>query len=373
MLVLKSYEKSGIILCAREIQKSIDESVYKLITVEIERLGVSHDFDILKNKITNKITGCQFVFHGLQNHTVDSIKSMQGIDIVWVEEASSVTHHSWQILTPTVRNEGSEIWISFNRSRPNDPVWEKFCKNPDDDTHIVEINWYNNKWFPDVLRKEKDRDYKNNFELAEHIWGGKPLNVEGLVYPTFRRDRHLIDPKEAIKMQNRADNLILGLDWGYDHPMGIVRIARQGERYIITAESREREKVINVKWIFSDLVDIAGESSIVVADSARPELIQFVNTGYQEDTNHRHHMKVYGASKGKGSVTHEINTINNLFSSDRLLISEDCVMLIEELETWLWKEGQKNETPYHLGEDLCRAMGYGIMYFENGTPSINMV
>lgn len=180
-LILKSYAIKGKILCAREVQKSIDESVYALIKDTIELLGLTHQFDITKNRISNKLTGSMFIFHGLRDLSVDSIKSIKGIKIVWVEEAHGVSINSWRVLKPTVREENSQIWASFNRKFRKDPVWREFCETPDEDTVVIKINWYDNPFFPEVLRKEKDRDYKNlPKDEADHIWEGNPQVSSGL-------------------------------------------------------------------------------------------------------------------------------------------------------------------------------------------------
>jgi phage terminase large subunit len=179
--IIKSYSQKGVILCCREIQKSIDESVYRLLKTIIQDYGLQNDFKILINKIINLKSGCEFVFHGLRDLSVDNLKSIKGIIFCWVEEAHSVSTNSWNVLKPTIRESNSEIWVSFNRKYRRDPVWREFCEYPDDDTLIVKVNWYDNPFFPDVLKKEMERDYRNKpKEVADHIWEGTPQTKSDL-------------------------------------------------------------------------------------------------------------------------------------------------------------------------------------------------
>lgn len=380
----RSFVGPGRCLCTREIQKSIDESVYKVLTDIIKEYDLHEFFDIKKTSIRNLVTGYDFVFHGLRDLTVDSLKSIKGITECWVEEAHNVTVNSWTVLRPTIRAEkcipwfkddgsveysDSEIWISFNRKRIDDPVYVEFCKEKDPEVLHIHANWDSNPFFPEVLKKEKDRDYRRNPELARHVWEGLPLRVEGIVYSAFRREKNVIDSKEANRLAKRADNTIIGGDWGFDHPMAMVKIHRIGERYLITREYKKKEQIINVSWLMNDFFTFAGDVSTAIFDNARPELISFCDGGYKQDTNETIQTRFYPCTKYPGSVLEEINTINSLLQTERLLISDDCKQLINEIETWLWKENSQKETPVSVGEDTCRAMGYGIMYFENENKS----
>lgn len=171
-LIIRSCKAKEFILCAREYQNSIAESVHKLLEEQITLMGLLHEFIITDTSIRNWRTGSEFVFAGLRNN-VNKIKSMEGITICWVEEAEKVSKNSWSVLIPTVRRDGSEIWISFNPDLESDPTYQMCVVNPRDDMEVVEINWEDNPWFPDELRKEKDYLYRVDPEAAEHIWGGK--------------------------------------------------------------------------------------------------------------------------------------------------------------------------------------------------------
>lgn len=182
LLILGSSSRLRI-LCTREVQKSIKQSVHKLLKDQIERLGLSSFYQVLENEIRG-INGTEFSFSGLSDQTVDSIKSFEGCDIVWVEEAQSVSKRSWKTLIPTIRKDGSEIWISFNPELETDETYDRFVTNAPEDCIIVDMNYADNRWFPEVLEKERlhakatlpDAEYQN-------IWEGKCMPaVAGAIY-----------------------------------------------------------------------------------------------------------------------------------------------------------------------------------------------
>lgn len=171
------------ILCAREVQDSIDQSVHQLLSDQIRRLGLSDFYTVLKDEIRGK-NGTLIRFKGLSKETEDSIKSFEGVTIVWVEEAHSISESSWEKLTPTIRVEGSEIWMTLNPDLDTDPTWVRFCEFDDPDTLRIEINWRDNPWFPAVLEKERVKDQERMPKADyEHKWEGKPKRVAaGAIY-----------------------------------------------------------------------------------------------------------------------------------------------------------------------------------------------
>jgi hypothetical protein len=134
------------VLCTREIQKSIKQSVHQLLKDVIARLNLHAFFEVLETEVRG-INGSLFLFSGLQSHTVDSIKSFEGCDIVWVEEAHGVSKKSWDTLIPTIRKEGSEIWLTLNPDMETDETYQRFIATPSPDTWVVEINWRDNPGF----------------------------------------------------------------------------------------------------------------------------------------------------------------------------------------------------------------------------------
>lgn len=183
VLLAMASEQPLRVLCAREIQKSIKQSVHQLLTDQINRLGLGAFFEVLETEIRG-INGSLFLFSGLQSHTVDSIKSFEGCDVVWVEEAHGVSKKSWDVLIPTIRKEGSEIWLTLNPDMETDETYQRFIAAPSDDTWVAEIKWSDNPWFPRVLDEER-RKAKRTM-LADdyaHIWEGKARTVAaGAIY-----------------------------------------------------------------------------------------------------------------------------------------------------------------------------------------------
>lgn len=182
-LLLKAMEKRRRILCVREVQKSLAESSMQVLKDYIGRLKLEPYFEVLKSEIRCRTTGSTFSFSGLKDHTADSIKSFEGADIVWVEEAHSVTSHSWNILIPTiVRTDGSEIWITFNPDQESDYVYDRFVKHTDPDAWVVQINWRDNKWFNRAMHVERLKMKALNDDLYQHIWEGKCRSAAGLLF-----------------------------------------------------------------------------------------------------------------------------------------------------------------------------------------------
>lgn len=181
-LIVQATERKLRILCTREVQKSIKDSVHKLLSDQIQAMGLGAHFDVLNTEIRG-INGSEIIFGGLADHTVESIKSYEGIDICWVEEAQSVSKRSWDILIPTIRKEGSEIWVTFNPELDTDATYQRFVEGNPTDSVVVQMNWRDNPWFPSVLEQERQDCYRTNREDYDTIWEGKcRLAVKGAIY-----------------------------------------------------------------------------------------------------------------------------------------------------------------------------------------------
>jgi phage terminase large subunit len=180
-LLIQGLQAPLRILCAREIQKSMRESVHQLLRDRIEALELESFYQPLNDEIRGK-NGTLFLFAGLR-HNIDNIKSKEGIDRVWVEEAQNVSKHSWETLIPTIRKEGSEIWISFNPELDTDETYKRFVLNPPKSAIVAKVNWSDNPWFPKVLRDEKD-DLKRRDPVAYlTVWEGHCRQVlDGAIY-----------------------------------------------------------------------------------------------------------------------------------------------------------------------------------------------
>lgn len=170
------------VLCTREVQKSIKDSVHRLLSDQIVAMGLEDRFDILETEIRAP-NGGLFLFAGLSGQTVDSIKSFEGCDICWCEEAHRITKRSWDILVPTIRAEGSEIWITLNPELDTDETWVRFVENPPPDSWVRAVNYYDNPYFPAVLEQERQHCQISAPDDYPTIWEGKCRSaVEGAIY-----------------------------------------------------------------------------------------------------------------------------------------------------------------------------------------------
>lgn len=181
-LLILAAQRPLRILCTREVQKSIKDSVHRLLTDQGQALGLGAFYEVLETEIRGR-NGSLFLFSGLAQHTVESIKSFEGVDIVWVEEAQVVTKRSWDVLLPTIRKNGSEVWLSLNPDMETDETYQRFVASPPMDAVVVQMNWRDNPWFPEVLEKERQETLRRDRDNYDNIWEGKPRLVsEGAIY-----------------------------------------------------------------------------------------------------------------------------------------------------------------------------------------------
>ena len=181
LLIQASGERHRV-LCAREIQRSIRDSVHKLLCDQIEALGLSWFYEITQTSIRGR-NGSEFIFSGLADQTAGSIKSFEGVTRCWVEEAQNVSKRSWGILIPTIRAPGSEIWVSFNPELDTDDTYQRFVLNPPPDTVVAKLTYLDNPWFPPELEKERLTCQQNYPQDYRNIWEGEcRAAVEGAIY-----------------------------------------------------------------------------------------------------------------------------------------------------------------------------------------------
>jgi phage terminase large subunit len=206
-LLLLGRNDKLFIACVREVQNSIKDSVYKLLKDRAEYYGFD-DYVFFDDRIENIVTKTRFVFKGLGEHNAQNIKSLEGVDICWCEEAQTITTGSLQILLPTIRKPNSEIWFSMNRKEVNDPAFKMIAANPDDETLVVKVNYYDNPYCPDEIKKMAEKSKRENYDEYLHIWEGEPMQ---------QGDYKLISAKlvrEAMvqKIMESNSPLVIGLD-----------------------------------------------------------------------------------------------------------------------------------------------------------------
>lgn len=306
------------ILCAREVQKSIKESVHQLLEDQIKALGLSSHFEVLKTEI-NCVNGSKFIFSGLSDQTATSIKSFEGIDRVWVEEAQAVTKRSWEILIPTIRKEGSEIWVSLNPDLEEDETYQRFIVDPPDSAKVVKVGWRDNPWFPDVLKDEKDYLAKVDPDAYSHIWEGNCV---------LHSDDQVLAGKVSIEEftpETEWDGPYLGADWGFSQdPTTLVKCWINGRSLYIEHEAWGLGVDIDATPSLFDSVPGARQY-MITADNARPETISYMN---------KHGFKVRSCEKGKGSVE---DGVAHMRSYEEIVIHPRCKYAIEESKLYRYK------------------------------------
>lgn len=170
------------VLCARETQKSIADSVHKLLCDQIVEMGIGSDYEVQQNSILGRRNHTEFIFAGLR-HNINNIKSVESCDIAWVEEAHTVSKQSWDILIPSIRKDQSEIWATFNPELDTDDTYKRFVLTPPRSAHVVRVNWQDNPWFPQVLQEEMEEMRERDHDNYLHIYEGEcTSSVSGAIY-----------------------------------------------------------------------------------------------------------------------------------------------------------------------------------------------
>jgi predicted phage terminase large subunit-like protein len=227
--VAKAIAERRRVLCLREVQKSIKESSHRLIADTIERMGMGRLFDVQRDAIKGA-NGSEFAFAGLQDHTSDSIKSYEGFDEAWIEEAHTVTERSAQILIPTIRKAGSSLTWTYNPEQEDDFV-HVLAASGRDDVLVIDINWRDNPWFPAELETERVAMQAINADLYRHIWEGECRSAAGIL---FKRDWFQFYDTPPSRL-----NRYLSSDYGVsedegDHTEhGVFGLSATGDLYVL--------------------------------------------------------------------------------------------------------------------------------------------
>jgi len=316
-LLLKARKNRLRILCAREIQKSIKDSVKRLIDDKINDFGLADFYDSTDTEIRGK-NGSLFLFHGLRTNP-ESVKSAEGIDIAAIFEADRVSQRSLELLIPTVRKEGSEIWAEWNPNLPTDPIDAMFRGNEKPPGSIVRsVNYDQNPFFPEVLLRDLEYDRKRDPEKYSHIWlGGYQQHSEARVFKNW-----------VIEEFDRPKGTIyrLGADWGYAiDPSVLVRCSIEGNRLYVDYEAHMIGcEIVNLP----DLFRVVPESDkwFITADSSRPETISYLQQhGFP---------KIVGAQKGAKSVEEGVNFLQSF----DIVVHPRCKHVIDELTLYRYKQ-----------------------------------
>lgn len=322
-LILLSLQKKVRILCAREYQTSIRDSVHKILKDVIDRYNLNNLCTITEATIKSK-NGSEFIFKGIANDP-DQIKSLQGIDYCWVEEAQRVSNRSLDCLIPTIRNKGSRIIFSFNPMLQDDPVYDRFIMKKMDDTLAIKINYYDNPWIKDTaLISEIERDKKFNLEKYSNIWLGETIKRnDAIVFAGHYQIEAFTTPSLEYVFENR---FFYGIDFGFSQdPTAFIRCFIMNECLYIDYEAggvgilpRDIEKYV------LDKIPEA-KNWIIYGDSARPDLIgEIANLSYS----------AVGCKKGAGSIEAGITYLKNF---KKIIIHPRCSNLIDNMKTYSYK------------------------------------
>ena len=299
----------------REVQKSLTLSVKKTLEEKIRYYNAGLYFDVKNEKITSHLGGIT-IFEGMQNHTADSIKSLEGFDRMFAEEAQRLSQRSLDLLRPTIRKPGSEMWFAWNPDQPTDPVDAFFNDKPDGAT-LVTANYMDNPWLSAESRADMEYDKSRDPDKYAHIWlGGYQRNSESRVFRNWK-----------IEEFERPEGTIhrLGADWGYAiDPSVLVRCSIEGNRLYVDYEAYMVGcEIVNLP----DLFDGVPESRkwFITADSARPETINYMRKhGYP---------KMNSAVKGAKSVEEGVAFLQSF----DIIVHPRCVKTIDELTLYSYK------------------------------------
>lgn len=351
-LNLRAAAKPLRILCVREIQKSIRDSSKRLLDDDADRNGLSSFYTSLETEVRGA-NGSLFLFAGLRSN-IDSIKSMEGIDICWVEEAQSVSKTSLETLIPTIRKPGSQIIFTWNPKHETDPIEEMFGRDDlPPDTRLKTVNYVDNPWFPDVLQKEADYDLKRDPEKYNHVWmGGYLRNSELRVFRNWT-----VEEFEAP-----ADALFrFGADWGFaSDPSVLVRCHIVGRKLFIDYEAHMVGcEIMDLPSLFMSVP--GAEKWPITADSARPETISHMrNNGFP---------KIQAAVKGPKSIEDGIEWLKSF----DIVVHPRCRHTIDELTMYSYKTDPLTQLILPLLEDKNNHLIDALRYACEGARRANIV
>lgn len=357
-------------VCIREIQKSLDQSVKRLLEDKIENLNLGSYFNVFDSRIDAR-SGGFIIFQGMQNHTAETIKSLEGYDIAWVEEAQALSERSLTLLRPTIRKNGSELWFSWNPRSAKDPV-DAMLRGGDlpADACVVEANYEDNPWFPDVLRAEMEYDKRRDPDRYAHVWRGKyERHSTARVFRNWKIEA-FDTPKDA--------RFYFGADWGFSvDPTILIRCFVQGRRLFVDQEAYEigceidhipalfagSDNKSNPRWKNpKNRPGIEGALRWpIVADSARPETISYMA---------KRGFNIRAAVKGKGSVEDGIEFLK----SYDITVHPRCKHTADELSFYSYKTDKlTGEVLPQLEDDnnhVIDALRYAVESTRRGAPLV---
>lgn len=359
-LLIKGAQSPRRILCAREFQNSIQDSVHKLLCDRIEAMGLQ-SFYTMQEKEIKGANGTTFIFKGVR-HNVQSIKSMAGITDLWLEEAQTVSEESWSILVPTIREPGSEIITTFNPDSEDDPTYQRMVVNPPDDAYIRKVNYQDNPFFPEELMAEMRRDRRVDPDRAAWVWDGECRSIsDAQVF----KGKWIVDDFDITSLGNERagprfmpDGPYFGSDFGFaQDPTTLIKCwIFENTLYIDYAVGGVGIDIVDTPALYNQIPD--SRRYLISADSARPETISHLrNSGYN----------IEGASKWKGSVEDGIQVLR---SFENIVIHPRCKGVIDEMRLYKFKvdrlTGDIKPIPEDKHNHYIDALRYALVKYIQG-------
>lgn len=317
LAIEESIRRKVDIVCLREIQKSLKFSVKKLVESKIESMNAGAYFEVQQEQIKSKLGG-NIIFQGMQDHTSDSIKSLEGFGIAWFEEAQSASQRSLDLLRPTIRSPGSELWFSWNPNKATDPI-DALLRgdNPPPNATVVRANYSDNPWLPAELLVEMEYDRKRDPEKYAHVWLGEyQRNSNARVFRNWTIEE-FERPKGTVHR--------FGADWGFSvDPSVLVRCDIDGHRLYVDYEAFQVGcEINNLPELFTSVPE--AEKWPITADSARPETISYMQKhGFP---------KMTAAVKGAKSLEEGIEFLRSF----DIVVHPRCKHTIDELTMYSYK------------------------------------
>lgn len=341
LLIRARMEKTRV-ACFREFQNSIAESSHQLLSDLIHKYKLN-DFQVTDNAIVSRVNGSDFLFKGL-HHNEQSIKSIEGVNVAWCEESQTISEKSIEVLTPTIREPGSQIIYTYNRLLEEDPVHKRLVIEGRPNTLVINVNYdvaIKYGWFPEVLRIEMEDDKEKRPDLYKHKWLGEPYNLERQIY----KDWAIIDdvPHEARLKR-------YGLDFGYSvDPTVIEAIYEYNGGFVI--DERVYQKGLSNRSIADILNNM--DKALVIADGAEPKSIDEIAS---------YGVVIQGSTKGQGSVYQGIQYVQD----QRISITRRSVKTIKARQNYMFRvdrDGKVINEPddtVHEWSNPMDAIRYGL-------------
>lgn len=328
-LIRKAAVSPVLVLCTREFQNSIKDSSHRLLVATIKRLGMEAHFDVTKESITSKV-GAEFIFRGLHG-AEHSMRSLEGVDICWVEEGQSVSEASWRSLIPTIRKDTAEVWITFNLMDTSDATYQRFVAHPPTGAIVVKLTYLDNPYMSAKARQDMEDDKARDYQMYEHVWLGMELKVsDAIIF-----NRKYVVREFDDELWKEAQRPFYGVDFGFSQdPMAVERFfpiendADGKRRLYVSHEAYATRVELDEMPEFMDSVPGIRDWP-VFADSARPETISHLR---------RRGFNIDAAEKWEGCVK---DGITHLRGFDEIVIHPRCTGLALEARAYRYKTDPK--------------------------------